>query len=56
MSYFGVPQKTEGTERQAVVSDEDLAQLLMDILKELKKMNIQLELLTDDTVTNEELN
>ncbi len=55
MSYFSNPQKTEGNERQVVVSDEDIAQLLGCILEELKIMNIQLALLTDNEVTKEEL-
>ena len=38
-----------------VVSDEDLAQLLEEILKELKKVNLQLAILTDNYITNQEV-
>ena len=55
MSYFSNPKKAEGGERQVVVSDEDLAQLLEEILKELKKVNLQLAILTDTYVTNQEV-
>ena len=55
MSYFSNPKKEEGGERQVVVSDEDIAQLLEQILKELKKMNLQLAFLTDIHVTNQEV-
>jgi len=55
VSFFSNPQKTEGNRRQVVVSDTEIYDLLSKILRELQKMNIQLELLTDDQVTNEEI-
>lgn len=55
MSYFSNPKKEEGGERQVVVSDEDIAQLLEQILKELKKMNLHLAIVTDTYLTNQEI-
>jgi len=55
MSYQPTPQKVEGGQREAIVSDDNVQQLLNAILKELKKMNIQLELLSDNRVTNQEI-
>ena len=55
MSYFCQPKKEEGGESQLVVSDEDIAQLLIDILKELKKMNLQLAIMTDNYLTDKEI-
>ena len=55
MSYFSQPQKEEGGQRQTVVSDDRLADLLNDILLELKKITLQLAILTDIPVTNEEV-
>lgn len=55
MSYFSTPKKTESGERQVVVSDEDIAELLEKVLKELKKLNLNLALLTDVNVTDEEI-
>jgi len=55
MTYMPQPQKIEGGQPQSVVSDDAAQQILEDILKELKKMNIQLTLLTDNRVTDQEI-
>ena len=55
MSFFSLPKKEKGGQRETVVSDENLADLLNKILKELKKMNLQLSIITDTHVTNEEI-
>jgi len=55
MTYIPQPQQTEGGQAKVVVSDGDSQQVLLDILKELKKMNIQLTLLTDNRVTDQEI-
>jgi len=47
--------KTEGSLIELQTSDSNNRQLLTDILKELKKMNIQLSLMTDNELTNSEL-
>ena len=55
MSYIPLPQKTEGDRPQSIVSDTNNQQMLGDILKELKKMNLQLSLITDNFITNQEV-
>ncbi len=42
-------------EGRIISGDIDNTQLLSDILKELKKMNLQLQIITDITVNNEEV-
>ena len=55
MTYQPIPQKTEGGQRESIVSDDSVQQLLSDILKELKKMNIHLQFLTGENITNQEI-
>jgi len=55
MSYIPLPQKTEGDRPQVSASDMNAYQLLVDILKEIKKMNFQLSLITDENITNQEI-
>ena len=55
MAYKPTSQKVESGQIEAIVSDDNVQQLLNAILKELKKMNIQLELLSDNRVTNQEI-
>ena len=55
MTYQPQPQKTEGGQREVITSDDNVQQLLMQILKELKKMNLHLQLLTDNEITDQEI-
>ena len=55
MSYISIPRKTEGNRQQAVTSDQNTEQMLESILKELKKMNFHLSLMTDNIITNEKI-
>jgi len=55
MSYIPLPQKTEGGQREAIVSDDNVQSLLEQVLKELKKANLQLAFLTDNIITNQEI-
>jgi len=55
MSYTVNPQKVEGGQREVIVSEDNIQNLLSSILKELKKMNIQLELLSDNKITDQEI-
>jgi len=55
MSYTPTPQATEGNRPQAITSDQNTQQTLESILKELKKMNFQLSLITDNIITNQEV-
>lgn len=55
MSFFSIPKKEKGGQRETIVSDENLADLLNKILKELKKVNLQLSIMTNSHVTNEDI-
>jgi len=55
MSYNPNPQRIEGGQPETVVGDEDVRGLLVKILKELKKMNFHLEILTDTSIKNTEI-
>ena len=55
MSYFKNPEKVEGGQREVITSDDNTQEILSEILKELKKMNIHLSLITDESVTKEEI-
>ena len=48
-------EKTEGSRTSSHVSDDTVAALLIEVLEELKKMNIHLGLVTDEIVTNQEI-
>lgn len=47
MSHLPQPQKTEGNVKEVTVSDMSVEELLSDILKELKIMNLHLSSITD---------
>ena len=55
MSYFKNPEKVEGTQREVITSDVNTQDLLEQILKELKKITMHLSLLTDEHITNQEV-
>ena len=55
MSYLKNPEKVKGGQREVVTSDDNTQELLENILKELKKMNLYLTLMTDEFITNEEI-
>ena len=55
MSYMPSPIKTEGQTKKVVVADDNLYSLMNQVLKELKKMNIHLELITEENVKNTEV-
>ena len=48
-------EKTEGNRTSSHVSDDPVAALLVEILEELEKMNIHLSIITDEIVTNQEI-
>lgn len=47
MTYILGPQDDSGDRAESRVVDDDSQELLIDILKELKKMNLQLAMITD---------
>jgi len=55
MTYIPQPIVTEGGERKISVVDSNLEQLFTDVLKELKKMNIQLSLINDIDIKDQEI-
>jgi len=55
MTYIPQPIVTEGGMARVSVTDDTLQQLFTDVLKELKKMNIQLHLMTDIEVKNTDI-
>jgi len=48
-------ETTEGNQEKSNVTDISAEQLQTDILKELKKMNLYLSLMTDTTINNAEV-
>jgi len=55
MTYLKNPEKVEGGQREVITSDDNTQDLLEQILKELKKLNLHLSLLTDENITNKEI-
>ena len=55
MTYTPTPQIEEGGQKKMIVSDWETQNIMSDILKELKKMNIQLNIVTDNEVKNQEI-
>ena len=55
MSFFGFPQAIFGNGKRVVVSDPEVANKLGKIVKELKKINIQLAEVTDNVIENKDL-
>ncbi len=55
MSYLPQPIKTEGGQKKARVSDDNVEQLLTEILLELRKINVQVSLMNDNVVSGDEL-
>ncbi len=54
---MGIPDVStiSGGQKRLNISDQDSQQLLTDVLKEMKKMNLHLSLLTDTHLTNTEV-
>lgn len=55
MSYFKNPEQVEGNKREVITSDDNVQELLLEILKELKKMNLHLASLSDERINNTDL-
>ena len=56
MTYIPQPTTvTEGGMARVSVTDDNLQQLFTDVLKELKKMNIQLSLINDIDIKDQEI-
>ena len=55
MSHITQPIKEEGGQKETRVSDDNVEQLLVSILKELKKMNFYLSNMNDFTLKDEDV-
>ena len=55
MSHITQPTKTEGGVKETRTSDDNVQELLEQILKELKKMNYHLSLMTDTNIRDQEV-
>ena len=55
MTYYPIPTTIEGNKKQADTSDDDAIQLLTEILKELKIMNLHLSLMTDINIQKQDI-
>lgn len=49
------PEKEEGGQREVWVADEDVKSLLNRLLKEVKIMNMHLEIITDNEISKEDI-
>ena len=54
MTYKPIPTRTEGNRKLAMTSDENSMELLVEILKQLKMINIHMSIISDNTVEKEE--
>jgi len=55
MTYKPHPTTTEGERTSVETNDESLRGLMSDVLKELKKLNISMSLMTDEEISNKEI-
>ena len=55
MSHIINPIQEEGGQTESRVSDDNVQQLLTQILKELKIMNLHLSIINDDFINREEI-
>ena len=55
MSHITQPTVTEGGQKETRTSDDNVQELLTKILKELKKMNLHLSMMTDTNIGNQEV-
>jgi len=53
--YQTGPEKTEGGQREVIVSDDNAQTLLNGILRELKKTNMYNSLISDNEITDMEV-
>ena len=55
MSFIPLPQEEEGGQKKVAITDPTNEQLLTDILKQLKIMNLHLTILTDNDIKKTEV-
>jgi len=55
MTYIPLPQDVEGGQTKVLTTDSGVKELLLEVIKELKIMNIQLNILTDTEIEEGDL-
>ena len=55
MSFFKNPEKVEGGQRKVEIVDRNVEDILDQILKELKKLNMHLSFVTDENIENTDI-
>jgi hypothetical protein len=55
MTYIPLPQEKEGGVTKVLTTDNSVKEILLEILTELKKMNVQFEILTDTKIEEGDL-
>jgi hypothetical protein len=55
MSFIPLPQEEKWGDKAVITTDKETTDLLKEILNELKKITIQLSLLTEQEITQEDL-
>ena len=55
MTYIPLPQKEEGGQKKVWTSDDDVRELLLQMLNQLKIMNAHLQTITDENILEGEL-
>ncbi len=55
MAFISEPDKDGTSSRSTAVSNEATDVILVDILKELKKINFYFSIMTDTTITNQDV-
>ena len=55
MTYIPQAQKTEGNITESRVSDDNVQRLLANVLKELKKINLHLSVMSDQCIKDEDV-
>lgn len=55
MTKISNPQQTEGGRQELTIADDNAQELLYQILVELKKISLQLSIITDIDVSEEDM-
>ena len=55
MSYFKNPEKVEGGQRKLWTSEDNVEDILGKILEELRILNMNIAILTEQEITKEDL-
>lgn len=56
MAYQPIPNKEQGGQKEVWVADEVVRSLLQELIVEVRKLNIHLELINDEQIKEEDIN